>query len=309
MAVSEDRPSTPALPSSAGFVERLSLFAGDIKLSHTVFAMPFALLGMSLASVHAGHAPAIGQITFVVLCMVFARSFAMGMNRLLDADLDAMNPRTARRAIPGGKLSRGFVAGAVALCAIGFIAACAGFAWYGNWFPLLLSVPALAFIGSYPLLKRFTELCHFYLGAALGLAPLCAWIAIAGTFDWTPMLIGLAVLCWTAGFDVLYACQDFASDRATGVRSVPARLGIGRALWIARSTHAIAVACFVAAGLVSQPLGPIWFAGVAIAVALLAYEHSLVKPNDLSKLNLAFFTLNGCISLCLGTMGIIDCFY
>ncbi len=289
------------------FTNRLATFAGDIKLSHTVFAMPFALLGTALASVALGHAPSILQIGLIVLCMVFARSFAMGMNRLLDADLDAINPRTARRAVPSGKLSRSFVVGVVSACAIAFIASCAGFLVYRNWLPLALSVPALAFVGAYPLLKRFTELCHYYLGAALGLAPICAWIAIAGTFDWTPVLIGLAVLCWTAGFDVLYACQDYESDRETGVHSVAARVGIAGALWIARGTHVLAVAFFVLAGVVSAQLAALWFVGVGIAVALLVYEHSLVKPNDLSKLNLAFFTLNGCVSLCLGTLGILDC--
>lgn len=271
--------------------------------------MPFALLGMSLASVKVERAPTFGQIALIVACMVFARSFAMGMNRLLDADLDAINPRTARRAIPGGTLSRSFVLGAVSVCALGFIASCAGFLFYRNALPLWLSIPALAFVGAYPLLKRFTELCHYYLGAALGLAPICAWIAIAGTVDWTPALIGLAVLCWTAGFDVLYACQDFRSDRETGVHSIPARVGIAPALWIARATHVVAVACFILAGIASAPLATLWFAGVTIAVALLVYEHSLVKPDDLSKLNLAFFTLNGCVSLCLGTLGIVDCLF
>ncbi|MFT3786456.1 MAG: UbiA-like polyprenyltransferase [Tepidisphaeraceae bacterium] len=290
------------------FPQRLSAFAADIKLSHTVFAMPFALLATVLAA-RSQHAwPAVGQLLLIVGCMVFARSFAMGMNRLLDAKLDATNPRTARRAIPSGTLSTRFVLATVALCAIGFIATTAGFLVYRNLLPLALSIPALTFVGAYPLLKRFTRLCHYYLGAALGLAPICAWIAIAGRVDWTPVLLGLAVTCWTAGFDVIYACQDYESDRATGIFSIPAKLGIGRALWVARGTHVVCVTLLIAAGLVNHDLHALWYAGVAITVALLVYEHSLVKPSDLSKVNLAFFTLNGIISIVLGTLGIVDAF-
>jgi len=295
--------TTVDVPRLATLGARLAAFGADIKLSHTVFAMPFALLAAFLA---AGGVPAWGQVGLVVACMVLARSFAMGMNRLLDADLDRLNPRTARRAIPAGTLSRPFVAIVIAACGLAFIATTAGFLLYDNRLPLLLSVPALALVGAYPYLKRFTRLCHYYLGAALGLAPLCAWVAIAGTVAPTPLLLGLAVLCWTAGFDVLYATQDVASDRATGVHSVPAAVGVRRALWVARLTHAAAVALLVGVGLASPYLGPVWYGAVACVVALLVCEHALVRPDDLSKLNLAFFTLNGAVALCLGTLGVAD---
>ena len=177
---------------------------------------------------------------------------------------------------------------------------------YQNWLPLILSIPALAFLGSYPYLKRYTRWVHFYLGAALGLAPICAWIAIAGSIDSTPILLGLGVLFWTAGFDILYATQDVESDQQTGVRSVPARYGISRSLWIARIVHGLSIMMFGEAMMVSPDLGMFFGIGLGIACVLLVYEHSLVKPNDLSKLNLAFFTLNGIIALTVGGLGIVD---
>lgn len=286
--------------------QRLRIFAADIKLSHSVFALPFALLAAFLA---AEGLPRLGMIGLILVCMVTARTVAMSVNRLLDARLDALNPRTARRAIPAGLLSKSFVWSMVAGCTILFIAATAGF-WffYGNPWPLRLGVPVLAFISGYPLLKRFSRLCHYYLGAALALAPTCAWVAVRGDVAATPLWISGAVLLWTAGFDIIYACQDYQSDLATGTFSIPSRLGIAGALWVARLTHIAAVAslCLLAA---STPLlGMIFYAGIAAATLLLIYEHSLVKPNDLSRLNLAFFTLNGIISLMLGTVGIVDVF-
>lgn len=159
--------------------------------------------------------------------MVTARTVAMGANRLFDAALDAKNPRTARRAIPSGKLSRRYVTGIVIVCCVGFILGAGGFwLFYGNLWPLALSLPVLAFLGAYPFLKCFTELCHYYLGAALALAPVCAWVAVCGKLDWPPVIMFVAVLTWTAGFDILYACQDYASDLELGVHSVPAKLGI-----------------------------------------------------------------------------------
>jgi 4-hydroxybenzoate polyprenyltransferase len=214
---------------------RLGLFAHDIKLSHTLFAMPWALLSTFVAA--SGH-PRVGQLALIVLCMVTARTVAMAANRLLDAELDRTNPRTARRAIPSGTLSRPFVLLALLTCAATFVASTAGF-WlvYGNVWPVALSVPVLLFVCAYPLLKRFTRLCHYYLGAALALAPVCAWVAIAGSIAAPPLWMAAAVLCWTAGFDIIYACQDYESDVATGVFSVPSKLGIRGALWAARLTH------------------------------------------------------------------------
>ena len=296
---SEARPRRP-------LSEKLILLARDIKISHTVFALPFALLSTFLA---AGGWPPVGVLALILVCMVTARTVAMAANRLLDAELDARNPRTARRAIPRGALSRGFVAAALMLCAITFIAATAGF-WllYRNPWPLILSVPVLLFLSAYPLLKRFTRLCHYYLGAALALAPVCAWIAVRGTIDAPPFWMAAAVLCWTAGFDIIYACQDYESDVECGVFSVPARIGIGPALWVSRATHVMCVAMLIALGLSAPALGTLYFVGVGLAVLLLVVEHGLVRPDDLSKVGLAFFTVNGVISVALGGLGIIDVF-
>jgi 4-hydroxybenzoate polyprenyltransferase len=296
-------PAPVAAPTFAG---RLSLFAQDIKLSHTLFAMPWALMSGFVA---AGGSPRLGQLGLIVLCMVTARTVAMAANRLVDAELDRANPRTARRAIPSGALSRGFVLFTLLACAAGFIGSTAGF-WlvYGNVWPMALSVPVLLFVCAYPLLKRFTRLCHYYLGAALALAPVCAWVAISGRLAAPPLWMAAAVLCWTAGFDIIYACQDYESDLATGVFSVPSKLGIAGALWVARITHVICIAMLVMLGRSVSSFGPLYWSGVAIAVVLLVVEHSLVKPTDLSKVGLAFFTINGVISLVLGALGIADLF-
>jgi 4-hydroxybenzoate polyprenyltransferase len=292
----------PCLRGESAF-RKLELFARDIKISHTVFALPFALLSTFLA---AGGMPAPGVLLLFLVCMVTARTVAMAANRLLDARLDALNPRTAGRAIPSGRLSRPFYVTVLAGSAAAFVAAAAGFLRYRNPWPLVLAVPVLLFLCGYPLLKRFTRLCHYYLGAALALAPVCAWVAVTGTLAPPPLWMAAAVLCWTAGFDIIYACQDFRSDVECGVFSVPAKIGVGPALWVARATHGVCVAMLVALGLSSPLLGTLYFVGVAAAVALLAVEHSLVRADDLSKVNLAFFTFNGVISLLIGTLGAID---
>jgi 4-hydroxybenzoate polyprenyltransferase len=292
-------------PQASRLNEKLAAFAADIKISHTLFAMPFALLSAFLA---AGGWPKVGQLGLILLCMVTARTFAMAMNRVLDAEVDARNPRTRSRAIPGGKLSRTFVIAAVILCAAAFIAATALFRIiYGNPWPLILGGPVLAYLGVYPLLKRFTRLCHYYLGAALALAPICAWIAIRGQLDMPPIWMALAVTAWTAGFDIIYACQDYASDVAHGLFSIPAKLGIGPALWVARFTHLFSFGMLLMLGRSAHPpLGTLYGLGVGLAGLLLLIEHSLVKPTDLSKVGLAFFTINGIISVILGTFGILD---
>ena len=281
-------------------------FASDIKLHHTVFALPFALLATFLAS---GGWPLPGKLLLILLCMVTARTVAMAANRLLDAKLDAQNPRTARRAIPSGAVSPAFFAAIVAVCCLAFILATGLFQFiYRNPWPLILSMPTLLFISAYPLLKRFTRLCHYYLGAALGLAPVCAWIAIRGDLSPTPLWLGLGVLLWTAGFDIIYACQDYAIDVQQSLHSVPSKMGIGRALWVSRFTHLASVAAFVFAGMSSPMLGILYFVGIGLAVVLLLVEHALVRANDLSKVNVAFFTINGMISLAVGTLGIIGIF-
>jgi 4-hydroxybenzoate polyprenyltransferase len=283
---------------------RLNAFAQDIKIAHTIFALPFALLSTFLA---ANGSPRIGQLLLILACMVTARTVAMAANRLFDARLDKLNPRTARRAIPSGALSHSFYTAILLACASGFIAATAGFYFlYANILPLALSLPVLLFLCGYPLLKRFTRLCHYYLGAALALAPVCAWVAIAGSLAPPPLWMAAAVQCWTAGFDIIYACQDYESDRATGVFSVPAKVGIGPALWVARLTHIVCIAMLIALGLSASALSTLYWTGVGIAAVLLIVEHSIVKPHDLSKVGLAFFTINGVISVLLGVLGIID---
>jgi len=293
-------------PSSNALGTKLAAFAADIKISHSIFAMPWAVLATVMAWQRVGG-PIVGKLAIVVVCMIAARTAAMASNRLLDAELDKRNPRTARRAIPSGALSARFVALAMMLSAGLLIAATALFwIFYSNPWPLALSVPVLAFICAYPLLKRFSRLCHYYLGAALALAPVCAWIAVSGGIAWPPVLMAGAVLCWTAGFDIIYACQDFQSDRETGVVSVPARCGIARALWISRGTHVISLALLIGLGLHAPELSRLYFVGVACAGVLLVVEHSLVKADDLSKVGLAFFTINGVISLLVGTLGVLD---
>ena len=294
----------PEIPQT--LAQRLNAFARDIKLSHTVFAMPWAILSAIMAWRVAPENLAL-KLGLVVLCMVSARTVAMSANRLLDARLDALNPRTAGRAIPAGRLGRGFYVGALAGCTAVFLVACALFLMLlGNPWPLILAPPVLAFLAAYPLLKRFTALCHYYLGAALGLAPVCAWVAVAGRIEAPPLLMGLAVLLWTAGFDIIYAAQDYWSDRQTGVVSLPVRLGIGQSLWVARATHAACLAALAALGASAQPLAALYWIGVGAAALLLIVEHALVRADDLSKVNVAFFTVNGIISVLVGTLGVVD---
>jgi len=297
----------PAAAVDSSFIPHPSsflTFARDIKISHTIFAMPWALLSAFLA---AGGSPRLHQLGLIVLCMIAARTVAISANRLLDAELDARNPRTSQRALPSGRLSRGFYWCILAACGLAFIASTWLFQFFDrNPWPIALSIPVLVFISAYPLLKRFTRLCHYYLGAALGLAPICAWIAVTPKLAASPFLMAAAVLLWTAGFDIIYACQDFRSDLETGVVSVPAKIGIGPALWVARFTHLLSFAAMVLLGLQSEQLSTLYFTGVGCAGTLLVVEHMLVKPNDLSKVGLAFFTVNGVISLLVGTLGIID---
>lgn len=290
--------STPALPLQAAALAR------DIKLSHTVFALPFALLATFLA---ARGWPSAGQLGLILLCMVTARTLAMSANRLLDARLDALNPRTRTRAIPAGRLTPGFVRLAMGACSIAFLAACGGF-WllYGNPWPLMLGPVVLAFLAGYPLMKRYTALCHYYLGAALAAAPVCAWLAIAGEVAIPAFVLAAAVLLWTAGFDILYACQDYASDLQTGTFSIPAKLGVAGAFRVARVSHLLAGLLLLSLPLATNSLGGLYWTGASVACVLLGVEHAIVSPRDLSRLNLAFFTLNGCVALLVGLMGILD---
>jgi 4-hydroxybenzoate polyprenyltransferase len=297
----------PMTAPRSSLASRLAIFAADIKISHTVFAMPWALLSMVLAAHRTPGGLSVSLVALILLCMVTARTAAMSANRLLDARLDALNPRTARRALPGGRLSAGFVAAAWSASAAMFILCCLGF-WLtrGNPWPVILSPLVLAFVCAYPLLKRFTRLCHYWLGAALGLAPICAWLAVRGDLSLSPVVMSCAVLLWTAGFDIIYACQDYQSDVELGIFSVPAKLGIGPALWVSRFTHLLCAAALILLALIVPEFGLLYCIAVGAAVLLLIIEHSLVRPDDLSRVGHAFFTVNGLISLLIGVLGIAD---
>ena len=260
-----------------------------IKWEHSVFALPFALCGAMLA---ASGLPTAHQLLWIVIAMLAARSAAMAFNRLADATIDAANPRTHTRALPAGQLSPTFVATFVVVsCAIFILAAS-----QLNRLTLWLSPVALAVLLLYSYTKRFTRLSHLVLGFALGIAPSAAWIAVRGSLDPRILLLTAAVTFWVAGFDILYACQDFEFDRTAGLHSIPRHIGIPAALWIARAFHLIMLILLVAL-LPAFALGKLALAGVIAVMLLLLYEHSLVKPNDLSKLNAAFFTMNGVISV------------
>jgi 4-hydroxybenzoate polyprenyltransferase len=263
-----------------------------IKIEHTLFALPFAFLGAVLA---AGGVPGLKQIFWITLAMVGARSCAMAFNRIVDREYDARNPRTRARAIPAGTLSVGFVwAFTVASAALFFIAAA-----MLNRLTLILAPVALCSILLYSYTKRWTMLSHLVLGWCLSIAPAGAWIAVRGALDSpVPLLLSLVVLLWTAGFDVLYACQDTEFDREAGLHSIPRSLGIGRSLWISRLFHADAFATLVALYLVTH-LGPLALAGVIMTGALLVYQHTLVRADDLRRLNAAFFTTNAFVSVIL----------
>jgi 4-hydroxybenzoate polyprenyltransferase len=260
-----------------------------IKWEHSIFALPFALCGAMLA---ASGLPTAHQLLWIVVAMLAARSAAMAFNRLADSSIDAANPRTSNRALPAGHLSPTFVATFVIVsCAIFLLAAS-----QLNRLTLWLSPVALAVLLLYSYTKRFTRLSHLVLGFSLGIAPAAAWIAVRGSLDPRILLLTAAVTFWVAGFDILYACQDFDFDRAAGLHSIPRHIGIPAALWIARAFHLLMLILLVAL-LPAFGLGRLALAGVIAVTLLLLYEHSLVKPTDLSKLNAAFFTMNGVISV------------
>ena len=260
-----------------------------IKWEHSIFALPFALCGAMLA---AGGFPSVHQLLWIVVAMVAARSAAMAFNRWADAAIDAANPRTSARALPAGHLSSAFVGTFVVISSAIFVLAASEL----NRLSLLLSPVALAVLLLYSYTKRLTRWSHLVLGFALGISPAAAWIAVRGSLDPRILLLTAAVTFWVGGFDVLYACQDYEFDRAAGLHSIPRYFGIGAALWIARVFHLIMVALLVALLMVFG-MGKFAVIGVFAVVLLLLYEHSLVRPNDLSKLNAAFFTMNGVISV------------
>jgi 4-hydroxybenzoate polyprenyltransferase len=275
-----------------------------IKFEHSVFALPFALTGALLAFRENGYQHAATKILWIIVAMVGARSAAMAFNRLVDASIDARNPRTKMRHLPTGLLSRSFAWGFVAVSAgVFFLAAGALNRWC-----LRLAPVALAIVFFYSFTKRFTSFSHLVLGFSLGMAPAAAWIAVAGSLDPRILWLAAAVAFWTAGFDVIYSCQDYEFDTAEALWSVPRRLGIRGALVVARVLHILMVACLLL--LIYQlSLGALALAGVAAVVALLAYEHSLVKAHDLSHINAAFFTMNGYVSMLFFLFWAADIFF
>lgn len=272
--------------------QKLKITLSMIKFEHTLFALPFAFLGAILA---ADGLPAWRQILWITVAMVGARSAAMTFNRIVDRDIDAKNPRTAGRELPSGKLSVGFAWAFLYVSIAVFLLA----SWSLNWLTFALSPVALLFVLGYSYAKRFTSMAHILLGIALAIAPSAAWIAVRGDLrDEVPILLSLFVVIWTAGFDVLYACQDYDYDRKAGLRSIPARFGIKNALWIARLFHFQA---FIVLFILWLATGMFWLAlgGVLLVGALFIYQHRMVRPNDLSRMNSAFFTANAFVSVIL----------
>lgn len=270
-----------------------------IKFSHSIFALPFALSGAALAAATHGIRPS--QLAWIVVAMVAARSAAMGFNRLVDRRIDAANPRTAARELPAGVMSVPAVTLFVVLSSAALVAA----AWQINLLCLLLSPVALAVVFVYSYTKRFTWASHLVLGLALALAPLGAWIAVTGRFDVPPVLLGFAVMTWAAGFDILYACQDHDYDHGAGLHSIPVRFGLAGALRLARVLHLIAVLLMIGLG-VSAGLQVVYYVGVTAIASLLAYEHYLVSPEDLTQVNTAFMTMNGLVSVAFFVFTLAD---
>ena len=260
-----------------------------IKWEHSIFALPFALTGALLA---ARGIPAWPVLGWIVVCMISARSAAMAFNRWADAGLDAANPRTKMRAIPAGLLSRGFVLAFILTMVAVFLLA----AWRLNPLTLQLAPVALLVLLGYSYMKRVTRWTHLVLGLALGIAPAAAWIAVRGSLDWRIALLTLVVMCWVAGFDILYACQDMEHDRAAGLFSIPQALGLEAAFWMARGLH-LAVVGLLAWFAALFQFGIAGWIGIVVVAGLLLYEHMLVSPRDLRRLNAAFFTMNGVIAM------------
>jgi 4-hydroxybenzoate polyprenyltransferase len=260
-----------------------------IKWEHSIFALPFALSGAVLA---ANGWPNGRQLLWIIVCMVAARSAAMAFNRLVDAKMDAANPRTAMRAIPAGHLSRNFVLGFVVFFCAAFVFAAAQL----NRLTLLLSPIALTIVLAYSYTKRFTSFSHLVLGVALGIAPAAAWIAVTGALDPRIIILTIAVVLWVGGFDILYSCQDFDFDRNQGLYSIPRSVGINKALLIARLLHFQVIILLTALVMVFG-LGAWAIGGLCVVAVLLAYEHTLVRVTDLSRMNAAFFTMNGVIAV------------
>ncbi len=285
------------------------IWAEMVKLSHSVFALPFAAIGAFLAGRHIeGRGwPYLGQLALILVCMVSGRSVAMTFNRIIDSQIDALNPRTANRPLPAGRLS--YLTAWVMLVVSGltFGVGCLGFhMWYANTWPMFLSGPVLLCLCGYSFTKRFTKWSHFYLGSAIALSPAAAWLAVdPASLGLSALVLSLSVAFWIGGFDIIYACQDIEVDRRDGLHSLPSRIGPGKALWFARGSHVLAVSALISLGIV-EGLGIVYALGVALAAVLLIVENALVRPGDYSKVNLAFFTVNGIVSVILAVAAIVD---
>lgn len=287
--------------TTGGALGRVRDFASLVKLSHSVFALPFALL--SLLSASAGR-PGLRVLGLVVAAVVAARTAAMAYNRLVDRDIDARNPRTAGREIPRGAIRPAAALGLCVGAAVLFLVVCYLLSPLCLW----LGLPTLAWLLSYSHVKRFSSLCHLWLGVALGLSPVAAWVAVDGAFSGrllAPVGLGLGVAFWVAGFDILYSCQDADFDRQNGLHSLPARLGPRGAMVVSRLAHGLGLACFCSFGLL-VPLGPLYQAGVLLSAGLLFWQHRLLRPDDLSRIQAAFFTANGTIALVMFAAGAVD---
>src|SRR5512134_129076 len=279
-------------------LRRIGVYLEMIKVAHTVFALPFALMGAFLA---AGGMPRGKTIFYIVLAMIGGRSAAMGFNRVVDAEIDARNPRTRDRAIPAGQVSKPMAAVFIFLSVLLLLLSAAKL----NSLCLKLAPVLLFLLFSYSYTKRFTWMSHVVLGLCLGAAPLAAWIAVTGAFDPRILAVSFAVLCWVAGFDVLYALQDIEFDRSTGLYSIPRILGVGGSLWVARAFH-FAMAALLLLGYHIFKLGWWYLAGWGLCAAVLVYEHAILSEDDLSRLNVAFFNLNGVVSIALCLFTYLD---
>jgi 4-hydroxybenzoate polyprenyltransferase len=277
---------------------RVQIVLEAIKFEHTIFALPFALMGLVYAAEGVPDARTLG---WILVAMVGARTAAMAFNRIADRTIDALNPRTRQRALPAGLLT----VRQMATLMVGAIVAFVYAAWQLNWLCFWLSPVALAIILGYSYSKRFTPLSHYWLGLSLGIAPSATWIAVRGTLELPPILLTLAVVLWVAGFDILYSLQDYEFDKQYGLRSLPETLGKAQAIAVSRLSHLLCIGLFALAGYTLQ-VGWLYYVGVAFAALMLAYEQSLVKPDDLSKLDLAFFTMNGYVSIGLFLFSLLE---
>lgn len=301
-------------PANPRLISALRAIATDIKLSHSVFALPFAVLAMFLAAGWADRFAGLDEVGLIVLCMVLARTVAMAVNRWADASIDAANPRTQGRAIPSGRVSPAMMLNVAIFCGLGFIAAAAGF-WVlrDNVWPVVLSPLVLAYLVGYSWTKRVTWLCHVYLGTALALSPLAAAIAIEPGYwgEPTVWLLALVVATWVAGFDVIYALQDVEVDRREGLWSMPSRLGVGRSLWISRGLHVVTIAALfgvwaTGGGLAGGLLGWTFLVATTVTAVLLVIEHLIAAGGETAGIPLMFVTVNGLISIVLGAAGVFD---